>query len=85
MVTPFSTILSLSIMKLIHDRDLEMNTLRSDAGSLTTEELTTRFEQIDATTADAVLDTCQTTLAKLESVVDSVLQINEQMRLLRNA
>lgn len=82
---PFSTILALSIMNLIHDHDLELNALRSSVGTLSNEDLAGRLQQIDAKIADAVLDTCRTNLASLEIVVDRILQIEEQMRLLRNA
>lgn len=80
---PFSTILALSIMQLIHDHDLELNALRASAASLTTEELSDQLQAIDAKIADEVLDTCRKTITTLEDVVDRVLQIEEQMRLLR--
>lgn len=82
---PFSTILALSIVKLVREHVLEINTIRTEAKTLTDEELGARVQEIDAKMADAVLDVCRTTLASLETVVDRVLQIEEQMRLLRSA
>lgn len=82
---PFSTLLALAIMKLIHDHDLELNALRANYAALTAEQLATQLQAIDAKIADQVLDTCRASLATLEEVVDHVLKIEEQMRLLRNA
>ncbi len=69
---PFSTILALTIMRLVAERDLELQGADPDRTA------------IDAKTADAVLAACQRTVAPLESVVDRILEIEEQMRLARS-
>lgn len=72
-------------MNLVHDHDLELNALRGRASTMSPEDLAVELEAIDARIADAVLDVCRTNLAKLEQVVDSVLQIEQQMRIIRTA
>lgn len=84
---PFSTILSVKIVELVHARDIELNKLRTDyqAGSITKEQITAELEASESRLADEVLETCVKTLANLESAVNQVLQLQEQMQVLRNA
>lgn len=84
---PFSTIISLSILDLIRARDLELQTLRNDYQSkkITKEELTKALELSEAQIADDVLAVCVRTIRSLEETVEKVLQLQEQMRIIREA
>lgn len=84
---PFSTILALSIMALVRERDQRLLDLRDRfrRNGLSETDLATKLAESEAILSDAVLDTCQKTMATLESTVDSVLQIQEQLRMIRSA
>lgn len=82
---PFSTILAMKIIQIIREHDLEISDLTIRARDIPSGEMATQLQQIDSRLADAVFDAVRTNLATLESVVDRVLQIEDQMRLLRNA
>lgn len=84
---PFSTVLSLKIIDLVHVRDLEMQKLRNDYRdtSLTKEAFIKGLEAVEAKLADEVLATCERTIKSLEDTVNKVLLLQEQMRILRDA
>ena len=84
---PFSTVLSIKIMDLIHARDLALQKLRNDyqVGALTKDGLMEALEDSEAKIADDVLETCVRTLRNLEDTVNKVLLLQEQMRTIRQA
>ncbi len=84
---PFSTVLSLKIMGLIHARDLELGKLREDyrAGAITKEQIETALTASEAKIADDILEAVSNTFKNLEGTVNQVLLLQEQMRVLRNA
>lgn len=84
---PFSIVLSLKLIDLVHARDMEMQQLRNDYrdAKLTKEAFVKALESVEAKLADDVLATCERTLKTLEDTVNKVLQLQEQMRILRDA
>lgn len=84
---PFSTILSVKIVEIVHARDLDLNKLRSDyqSGAISQDEFKAALLTSESRLADDVLEACVKTLANLESSVNQVLQLNEQLRFLRSA
>ena len=84
---PFSTVLSLKILDLIRQRDLDLQKLRNDyqGGRLTKDGIVQGLEDSEAKIADEVLEVVTRTLANLEGTVNKVLQLQEQMRVLREA
>lgn len=84
---PFSTILSVKIVELVHARDIELNKLRSgyQSGTITQDDFKAALLTSESKLADDVLEACVKTLANLESSVNQVLQLNEQLRFLRSA
>jgi len=84
---PFSTVLSLRIMDLIHARDLELSKLREDyrSGIITKEQIESALTASEAKIADDILEAVSNTFKNLEGTVNSVLQLQEQMKILRSA
>ena len=84
---PFSTILSVKILQMIRERDLANAKLlkRHHALRITTEELTAQLEASEAKIADEILEVCTRTIATLEATVNTVLQLQAQMKVLRDA
>lgn len=84
---PFSTILAATILQMIRARDLELvglqNSFRADTISLP--DLTRALKASEAKIADDVLEVCTRNLATLEATVDTVLQLQAQMQILREA
>lgn len=84
---PFSTVLALRIMDLIHARDIELGKLREDyrLGTVTKDQIETVLTASEAKIADDILEACSNTMRNLEGTVNQVLQLQEQMKILRNA
>jgi len=74
-------------MDLIHSRDLELGKLREDyrSGAITKEQIETALTNSEAKIADDILDACSNTMRNLENAVNQVLQLQEQVKVLRNA
>ena len=74
-------------MDLIHARDLELSKLREDyrSGIITKEQIESALTASEAKIADDILEAVSNTFKNLEGTVNSVLQLQEQMKILRSA
>lgn len=83
---PFSTAALLKIVDLIRARDLELLRLRSQyqANEITTEALASAMEAEDEKITEEIFEIVSGIYASLEATVDSVMQIQEQMKQLRD-
>ncbi len=84
---PFSTVISLKIMDLIHSRDIELGKLREDyrSGTISKDQIEAALTGSEAKIADDILEAVSSTMRNLENTVNQVLQLQEQMKILRNA
>jgi hypothetical protein len=81
--SPFATALALKLLKIIQERDLQLLELRGKYDSNAKEQFSADLEALDGTTYDSILEACTGVLATADGVVKKVLEVEQQMRIVR--